>query len=256
MKAYIDLNCDLGEDPRRVDDGTDAQIASCVSSLNVACGGHAGDARTMRTLARLAATLGRALGAHPSYPDRAGFGRVRMAINTQALEASLVEQLSALAIAAEREGAAITHVKPHGALYHAAASEEPVAATIGRAAQRVLGPTRLVGPAGSTALAWWRQMGHRPVGEAFADRGYSASGSLIPRGQPGALLEASSGDRSPASQAVRLATRGEAITPEGAIISVRAESICLHGDAPGALANARAIALALHGAGVQIAPPA
>lgn len=234
MIPVLDLNCDLGEDPASRE--LDAALLRWVSSANVACGGHAGDAASMRTLARLCLEQGVALGAHPAYPDREGFGRRPMALAPSALEAEVFEQVQALAACARSEGSWLVHVKPHGALYHDSARSAEVALALARAVQGVSPRLVLVGQAGSPALALWRSMGLCVAAEAFADRRYAQDGRLVPRAQPDALL---TDPEEAAAQAVGLA-HGR-LRVEGVELAVRADTLCVHGDTPGALGIARAV---------------
>ena len=234
----IDLNADLGEDPRAPT--LDAALLDVVTSANVACGGHAGDAETMRAVVRLARERGVAVGAHPSYPDREGFGREPMDLPAEELEAAVGAQIADLGNIARAEGVELTHVKPHGALYHAAASRPSVAHAVARAAARWSRDLVLVGPAGSAALGVWRAQGFRTAGEGFADRRYEPDGSLRPRSRPGALV---TDPAEAASQAVALAHAGTV------------QTLCVHGDTPGAAAIARAVRAALERAGVRLASP-
>jgi UPF0271 protein len=238
----IDLNADLGEDPHALAAGLDAALLDVVTSANVACGGHAGDETTMRAVVRLARERGVAVGAHPSYPDRAGFGREPMDLPPEEIEVAVAEQIAVLGNIARAEGVKLTHVKPHGALYHAAArstqGRASVTHAIARAAARWSRELVLVGQAGSPALAVWRAHGFRVAGEAFADRAYEPDGSLRPRSQAGALL---TDPALAAAQAVALAQAGTA------------ETLCVHGDTPGAPAIARAVRAALLSAGIRTA---
>ncbi len=199
--ASIDLNADLGETIDGVPTADDDAMFAVISSASVACGGHAGDAASMRASVERAARFGVAIGAHPSYPDRAGFGRTRMALAPAALRASIAEQLEALAEA----GADIRYVKPHGALYHSVTADEAEAGALVAATSdlsRALGrPVPILGLPGAIAAAA-AEAGLPFVREAFLDRGYLPDGSLVPRGEPGALL-ARSGRRRSAGRAAR-----------------------------------------------------
>ena len=247
----IDLNADLGE----VVDGTatadDTAMFDLVSSASIACGGHAGDAASMRTAVIGARERGVAVGAHPSYPDRAGFGRQSMVMDAGALRASVTSQLEALRVA----GADIRYVKPHGALYHDAGSRAEIAVLIVDAVQtlsRDLGrdvPILADGPALEAACA---DAGVPFVREAFLDRGYRAGGTLVPRGAPGDLLH---DPDEVAARAVRLAREGVVTSVEGEEIVVSAQSFCLHGDTPAALEMARAVRQALADAGIDVRAP-
>jgi UPF0271 protein len=234
----IDLNADLGEDPRALAAGLDAALLDVVTSANVACGGHAGDETTMRAVVRLARERGVAVGAHPSYPDRAGFGRAPMDLSPDEMEVVVAEQIAVLGNIARAEGVKLTHVKPHGALYHAASSRPPVGHAIARAAARWSRDLVLVGLAGSAALKVWHAHGFRVAGEAFADRAYELDGTLRPRSDAGALL---TDPALAAAQAVALAQAGNA------------QTLCVHGDTPGAPAIAHAVRAALVASGFRLA---
>jgi UPF0271 protein len=217
MPLAIDLNCDMGE---LADAAFEAALMGLVSSANIACGGHAGDMETMARTARLALDRGVRIGAHPGYPDRANFGRVEMKLAPEAIARTVREQVEALDAVVREAGGAIVHVKPHGALYNAAARDGVVARAIGEGVASWNSGVTLVGLAGSSMLEAWREMGFRVAAEAFADRRYETDGSLRPRRFPDALI------RDPAEaarQALRFAREG------------RAQTICVHGDTPGAL---------------------
>lgn len=241
----IDLNADVGEGYSQ-----DAELMPLLSSANIACGWHAGDAETMRRAVRLAQALGVVIGAHPSFPDREHFGRREMHLPTETLYAGLLYQIGALAGIAQAEGARLAHVKPHGALYNQAARDRSLAETLA-AAVRALDPTlRLVGLAGGELTAAARRAGLAATEEAFADRRYQADGSLVPRGQPGALIE-----NEAEAQALALAQRGQITAQDGSPLRLHADSLCLHGDSPHALAFARRIRQTLQQAGVTIQAP-
>lgn len=245
----IDLNADVGEDPESLAHGRERALIECSSSVNIACGGHAGDERTMRDVAGLALACGCSIGAHPSYPDRKGFGRRAVSISLNELEASLAEQIAALGEIVRAEGAELTHVKPHGALYHEAGGNDEIAAAIGRAAITWDPRLAMVGPAGSGALVVWRTMGLHAVGEGFADRRYAAEGRLVPRTEQDALID---DPATAAGQALGLAERGEALAPDGSIVRAPCETICVHGDTPGAVAIARRVRTALDARGITV----
>ncbi len=247
----IDLNADLGESVDAFPTADDEALFAVVSSANIACGGHAGDAASMRAAVARALAQGVAVGGHPSYPDRAGFGRTRMVLPAGELRASITAQLSALLEA----GADLRYVKPHGGLYHAirddAGHAQAVASAVAAVSERVGRALPILGLDGEIARAAaaaglpFRQ-------EAFLDRGYRADGSLIPRGEPGALLE---DPAVVAARAVRLARDRVVVAEDGALVPVDAVSLCVHGDSPGAVAMARAVRAALEDAGVEIAAP-
>lgn len=237
----VDLNCDLGESFGRYQLGSDAALMPFLTSANIACGFHAGDPLVMQATLRLAIQHNLAPGAHPGWPDLQGFGRREMALSPAEAEAAVLYQVGALAAFARAGGAELTHVKPHGALYNQAARDPALAAAVARAVQRFSRDLVLVGLAGSHSLAAATEIGLPIAAEAFPDRAYLPDGSLMPRSQPGAVLE------SPveiAQNAVRLARDGIG----GTIV----DTLCLHGDHPGALENARAVRSTLQSAGIAV----
>lgn len=223
----IDLNCDVGE---LEDAAYEAALLDCISSANVACGGHAGDAASMERTARLALERGVRIGAHPSYPDRVHFGRVKMAMSAAEIEGAVREQIERLEAVVRGLGGEIAHVKPHGALYNVAARDGDTARAIGRAVVRWNPRATMFGLAASPALGLWREMGLAVAAEAFADRRYEPDGSLRFRALPGALI---TDPREAAAQALRFARGGQA------------QTICVHGDTPGAVEILRACREAL-----------
>ncbi|MCC6426409.1 MAG: LamB/YcsF family protein [Phycisphaerales bacterium] len=250
MKS-IDLNCDLGE--REELAGIDAALLEIVSSANIACGGHAGDHRSMLRTVKLCIERRVAIGAHPSYPDIAGFGRHEIPMSGPEIERTVTEQIGRLRKIAEDAGARITHIKPHGALYNTAMQREEVAFAIARAAGTAAPDAPLVGLAGFAMLDLWRGMGRRVLAEAFADRAYEADGSLRSRTKDGALI----GDPSAAArQAVRIASGQGVECPGGATWPIDAPTICIHSDTPGSVAIAAAVRNALAEAGITVRAPA
>jgi UPF0271 protein len=240
----IDLNADVGEGSP-----TDAVLIPLVSSVNVSCGAHAGDEPTIRRTVELARASGTAVGAHPSYPDREGFGRRPIDMIPTALETSIVDQIRLVARICADQGVALTHVKPHGALYNQAADDPQLAALVCRAVLEGAPGTWLVGLAGSALVHAARESGFRVAEEAFADRAYESNGRLRSRTVPGALL---TDPARAADQAVSIVRDGRIGIDGGGWLSVRADSLCLHGDTPGAPAIARAVREALASAGVEI----
>jgi UPF0271 protein len=249
--SRVDLNCDLGEIPALVATGVDDALAASVTSINLACGGHAGDDTTMDRLVALAARIGARVGAHPSYPDRAGFGRVPTALTPDQVRATVREQLEALVRVARRHGVTVTHVKPHGALYHASAHHADVAEAVLLATRDTPGyeHAALVGPCAAPALDWWRTAGAHVLAEAFADRAYEPDGTLRARTLPGAVIE---DPALAAGQAVRIALEHRVVSHMGEPVPLHADTLCLHGDAPGAVERVRAVRAALEGAGVTL----
>ena len=287
---HIDLNSDMGELPAAIADGTQEALLRSITSANVACGGHAGDAQTMRATVEQTLRAGVAVGAHPGYPDRANFGRLELNLPLDALAASVCEQVYTCAEIAAACGARLVHVKPHGALYNQAVKNRDLAAAIAIGVAKAVGlhfpsntvdhhPERsqnvvipsevetsaffssqtgalgqdivLVGLAGSPMLGVFRQAGFRVAAEAFADRCYEPDGTLRSRKFDDALI------RDPAEaarQALSIAERGVVTAHDGTEVKLVAQTICIHGDTPGAPQIAAAVARALRDAGVVLAP--
>ncbi|MGB8664501.1 MAG: 5-oxoprolinase subunit PxpA [Serratia inhibens] len=229
----IDLNADLGEGC-----ANDEALLQLVSSANIACGFHAGDAQTLRQSIRWALQYGVAIGAHPSFPDRENFGRTRMQLPPETVYAQVVYQLGAVAAMARAEGGVMVHVKPHGMLYNQAAVEPALAEAIARAVKAVDPALRLVGLAGSELIRAGEKLGLATRQEVFADRGYQADGTLVPRGQPGALITS---DEQALEQTLDMVRHHRVRTLEGTWAAVRAETVCLHGDGEHALSFARTL---------------
>jgi len=246
---YIDINSDLGESEESLANGTDFELMRYITSANVACGGHAGDEHTMRETVRFAKQLNVAVGAHPGYPDRANFGRVESSMAPAEIEASVRDQIAALAAIAAPLGAALVHCKPHGALYHAANKNVAIAAAIGRAVLEGDQQLIMVGQAGSSTLTLWESMGLSCAAEAFADRAYEPDGVLRKRTLAGALLQ---DPARAAQQAVNIASQQVAVATDGSKLKVVAQTICIHSDTPGSVAIARAVNEALKQAGVRV----
>lgn len=251
----IDLNGDVGEwDSTAADAATrfqgDAELALSLTSLNVACGGHAGDPGSMRRLARLARDRGLALGAHPSFPDRSGFGRRAMALPPTEIERLVVEQVSRLVRIAAEEGVDVGHVKPHGALYNLAATDAAVAFCVARAVARVNPKLVLVALSGSASIDAGARAGLTTASEVFADRTYESNGSLTPRTLAGSLL---TDPEAAAARLVRMIREGSVTSRQGALLHVAAATACFHGDTPGSVDFARRIRAALGAAGIAVA---
>jgi 5-oxoprolinase (ATP-hydrolysing) subunit A len=247
----VDLNADVGESLGPWPMGDDEALIPLVTSVNVACGAHAGDPLTIERTVRLAAAHGVAVGAHPGYPDLVGFGRRDLDMAPAELEASIVYQVGAVAAFASEAGVPLRHVKPHGALYNAAARDPHLAGTVARSVARVSPSLVLVGLAGSALVAAGREVGLRTAEEGFADRAYEADGSLRSRRLDGAVH---ADPRVVAQQAVSIVRDGRVTTLDGASVAVRADTICVHGDSPGATRFARAIREAMAAAGITVAP--
>ena len=247
----IDLNCDAGESYGHWPMGDDEALIPLMTSVSIACGAHAGDPLVMRRTLLLAKAHGVAVGAHPGFPDLHGFGRRMMPLSPDEVEAWTLAQLGALAGVARGVGVTLHHVKPHGALYNAAADDEALAGAIVRAVRAFDPALALVARAGSRMVDVARAGGLRVAEEAFADRGYDGAGRLLPRSHPGALL------RSPAEAAERAVTllqTGDLVTGDGASLRLRPQTLCVHSDTQGSVAIAAAVRAALLAANVQLRP--
>ncbi len=244
MTATIDLNADLGEG-----ESQDVELLGIVTSCNIACGGHAGDAQSMEATIREALANGVAVGAHPSYPDRESFGRRTHFMSGEQLRAAVIEQLHAIHRVASALGAPIVHVKPHGALYNDAADDIALAQTVVRAIESLPDSPMLFGPADSALEIAAESHGVAFVAEAFIDRAYRPDGRLVSRSEPHAVH---SDLAAIARQAVSLALEGRLISQDGEVILVRADTLCIHGDTLGAVKAARVVRQALRDEGVEI----
>ena len=245
----IDLNCDMGELPEAIADGTQEALLRSITSANVACGGHAGDERTMRTTIEQAMRAGVAVGAHPGYPDRENFGRLELKMSPDAVANSVYEQVRVLAEVAAKCGAKLVHVKPHGALYNQAVKNRELAEAITRGVGKYSKDLVLMGLAGSPMLDVFREAGFAVAAEAFADRRYEPDGTLRSRKFEDALI------RNPdeaAWQALGIAERGVVIASDGNEVPVDAQTICIHGDTPGSVQIAAAVASTLRESGVTL----
>jgi UPF0271 protein len=244
----LDLNADVGEGLA----AADAALLQLITSANIACGLHAGDPHTMRATVAMAARQGVAVGAHPGFDDREGFGRRPMQLSSAELADLLLYQLGALDAIARAEGVDLHHVKPHGALYNQAERDEAMAVGI-IAGVRAFDPQlRLVGRAGSAMAQAAAALDHPFTAEAFADRRYRADGSLVPRSEPGAVL---TDPAEVAAQVRRLVTDGEVVSGDGTRVAVAFETLCLHGDTPGAAALGARIRQELDALGVSVSAP-
>lgn len=243
--ATIDLNCDLGEGAPH-----DAAVMPLVTSANIACGGHAGDEATMAATVALARRHGVAIGAHPGHTDREHFGRRLLAItpaDAAALVVAQVERLEAVADAPPR------HVKLHGGLYHQVAHDTALATAVAAAISARWPSMIVIAPAGSVLVTVARARGLTVAEEAFIDRAYRADGSLVPRSEPGAMI---TDRRVAAERAVRLGCAGSVAAIDGGEVTIRADTLCLHGDGPDPVGLAVAVREALAGAGLGVAPVA
>jgi 5-oxoprolinase (ATP-hydrolysing) subunit A len=245
----IDLNCDMGEVAEAIADGTQEALMRSVTSVNIACGGHAGDEQTMRTTIEQALSWKVAMGAHPGYADRANFGRLELKLPLNQIADSVFQQVSVLEEVAKRCGARIVHVKPHGALYNQAVRNRELAEAIAEGVARWRRDVVLVGLAGSPMLEVFRKAGFSVAAEAFADRRYNADGTLRSRKFEDALIR---DPEEAGRQALSMVERGVVIAWDGTEVAVDAQTLCIHGDTPGAPEIAARVARTLGEAGVAL----
>ncbi|MDL0437533.1 MULTISPECIES: 5-oxoprolinase subunit PxpA [unclassified Niallia] len=247
----VDLNCDLGESFGAYKIGMDEEILRFVTSANIACGFHAGDPSVMRNTVKLALNNNVKIGAHPGLPDLAGFGRRNMNISPQEAHDIVIYQIGALSGFVKAEGAKMQHVKPHGALYNMAAKNSLLATAIAEAVYKVDPELILFGLAGSELVTAGERIGLQTANEVFADRTYDSGGTLTPRTEPDALIH----DKNQAvGQVIRMVKEGKVTTRQGADISVKADTICIHGDGSEALTFAQQIKETLEKSRIEITP--
>jgi UPF0271 protein len=247
--ARIDLNADLGEGFGVWQLGDDDAMLGIVSSANVACGFHAGDPAGLLRVCRSAAERGVRIGAQVSYHDLAGFGRRFIDVSAEDLLADVVFQIGALQAIAQAAGSAVAYVKPHGALYNSIVSHRDQAAAVAEAVATVDASLPVLGMAGSAFFDEADRRGLRTVAEVFADRAYQPNGTLVPRREPGAVLD---DPTVIAHRVVNMVNAGEVTATDGTVLRVAAESVCVHGDSPGAVQIAAAVHEQLRTAGVEI----
>lgn len=247
----IDLNADLGESFGRWTLGDDEAMLDVVTSANVACGFHAGDPRGLLRVCEQAAERSVVIGAQVGYRDLAGFGRRFIDVDPADLMADVIYQIGALQGVCAAAGTAVRYVKPHGALYNALVHHEAQAAAVVEAVRRVDASLPVLGLPGSVLLRLAEAAGLATVTEAFADRGYLADGTLVPRGREGAVLH---DPQTVAARAVRMVVTGEVEAADGASLRIDAASLCVHGDSPGAVSMATSVRAGLEAAGVTLAP--
>jgi len=250
MSQKVDLNCDLGELPGAAGLAEELAMLPLVTSINLACGLHAGDPSRIRKLAIAAQQLGVAVGAHPSYPDREGFGRREMDLPANEVRDWVLYQIAAVAGLLKAEGIRLSHVKPHGALYNRAFRDRLVAEAIVDAMLAHDPECVLVGQAGSVLNETGQRLGLVTASEVFADRRYAADGSLLPRGTEGALI---SDPEKAAQTALRMVRTNAVELADGSQFGVAVDTICVHGDTPNALEIARRIGEGLKQGGVELA---
>lgn len=248
-RLKIDLNADIGESS--ADDAVRGiqMLLKTITSGNVACGFHAGDPSLMRDTVRMALCAGVSIGAHPGFPDPAGFGRREMDMPPEDIAGAVLYQLKALAAIADAEGARLRHVKPHGALYNMSVRRADIAEAIAGAIAEFNDELRLVGLPGSELLSAGKKFGLSVAAEGFADRSYEADGSLTPRDRPGAVL---TDPLHAAERAVRMVRDGKVDARDGSILRVEIDTICVHGDTPGAPELAAAVRAGLEREGITV----
>jgi UPF0271 protein len=245
----VDLNCDMGEAPEAIANGTQEALMRSVTSVNIACGGHAGDERTMKTTIEQALRWKVEIGAHPGYADRANFGRLELKLPLNEIADSVFDQVCALAEVAKRCGATVVRVKPHGALYNQAVHNRELAEAIAEGVARWRSDVVVVGLAGSPMLEVFRKAGFAVAAEAFADRRYEPDGTLRSRKFENALIR---NPEEAARQALSMMERGVVIACDGTEVPVDAQTLCIHGDTPGAPEIAATVARTLREAGVSL----
>lgn len=248
----IDLNADVGESYGPYSYGDDASVIRSVSSVNVAAGFHAGDPTVLRQTIRLAREHGVAVGAHPSFPDRQGFGRRQMTLDAADAQDMVLYQVAAVAGVARAEGTLLTHVKPHGALYTMSTHDRSLAEAIAAAVFAFDPELVLYAPPRSALAAAGRAIGLRVAIEAFADRAYEPDGTLVPRGQPGAVIVSV---EEVVTRAMQMATERTVVAVDGSTIQIDADTLCIHGDTPGAASMAAWIRAGLNSADVEVRAP-
>lgn len=246
MVLRVDLNSDLGEAM-----GDDEAMLGIVSSANIACGFHAGDAMVMSRTVQAARTRGVGIGAHPGYADREGFGRRPMSLSAAGIEAILAYQIGALQGIARACGATVRHVKPHGALSNLAAIDREAALAVARAIRAADAGLIFLAPSGSAMVAAGHEVGLAVVEEVFADRNYDHEGNLLPRSHPQAMIH---DQQEAAANVLRMVTQRTLRSLDGKDIACRAQSVCVHGDDPEAVTLARHLRDVLSGAGIAIVP--
>jgi len=248
----IDLNCDMGESFGAWKMGADEEIMPLITSANIAAGFHAGDPATIRRTVRIAVDNGVAIGAHPSLPDLAGFGRRAMQVSAQDVYDLVVYQAGAVAAFARAAGSMLHHVKCHGALYNMSAMDEALSDAIARAVKDLGDGVKLYALSNSRMMDAGRKHGIETIGEVFADRGYSDDGTLAPRGQPGGMIVDAAKS---VAQVLSMVDDGVVVSLSGKRVPVSPGTLCLHGDQPGAVAFARALRETFAAKGIALAAP-
>lgn len=247
--AVIDLNCDLGESFGAYTIGMDSEVIPLITSANVACGYHAGDPLVMAKTVSLCRQHNVQVGAHPGFPDLIGFGRRNLAVKPEEANAYVMYQVGALKAFCDAEGLQLHHVKPHGALYNMAGKDYALARAIAKAVQTIDETLPLLGLSGSQMIQAAKDIGLPYASEVFADRAYQQDGSLVPRTQPGAMI---TDEEEAVARVVRMAAEGKVTTIDGVDIPIQADSVCVHGDSPSALAFVAKIREALAKAEITV----
>lgn len=248
MSRIIDLNADMGEYASDAQRSIEAALMPFISSCSIACGGHAGEEDTMRATARLAKQHGVSIGAHPSYPDREGFGRRSVPYDADALTQSITKQVASLLVVLDTEDLPMNHIKPHGALYNDAAKDAGLADCVIRAARAAGGDRIIVGPPESKLEAAAKAAGYAFSAEGFVDRLYQTTGDLTPRSEPGAIIEDIDAR---ARQALAIA-RGDDLPLSNGTLRLKVKTLCIHSDSPGAIETAKAARACLEADGFEI----
>lgn len=248
---YVDLNCDLGESFGNYKCGMDEEIIPFITSANVACGFHASDPLVMQKTVKTAKENNVCVGAHPGFPDLVGFGRRNMNLSAGEITASIEYQIGALWAFCTANGMKLQHVKPHGALYNMAVKDPVIAEAICEGIAAVDKNLILLAPAGSQMILAAKRMGLSSAKEVFADRAYEEDGSLVARSKPGAMI---TDEETAIARVIQMIQKGTVVSITGKEIEVEADSVCIHGDSPSALAFAKNIHKALLDAGIQIVP--
>ncbi len=250
----MDLNCDIGEGFGAYKLGMDAEVMPYISSANIACGWHAGDPVIMNTTVALAAVHGTGCGAHPGYPDLLGFGRRAMAVTAEELEFYLLYQIGALEAFCRANHVPLRHIKPHGSLYHAVLNDQRAASSVVEAVAKLdsgLIYVTLAGSRGDAVAKIGQQAGLVVAREAFPDRAYTAEGTLVPRSQPGAVIKDT---QQVVERALQMATEEKIVSIEGHLIDLQADTLCVHGDTPGAVQMVKEIRRLLEMANICVEP--
>lgn len=246
---FLDLNCDLGESFGAYTIGSDEAIIPYITSANIACGYHAGDPTVMHRSVALCRKYGVQVGAHPGLPDLMGFGRRKMQIAPAEAADCVAYQIGALQAFCQAEGVPLHHVKPHGALYNMAAKDPALADAICRAVQKAAPGAILLALSGSEMVAAANAIGLPVACEVFADRGYQPDGTLVPRGQPGAMI---TDEGEAIARVARMVKEGKVTARDGSEVSLQADSVCVHGDGPKALAFVEKLRAALPAGGITL----